>query len=168
MYRWSLKLAAMYALMIALVACSSGESTPDAGGWDGYDGSVGRGDDGHVGPELNPTEDDTDGDGLLDGQELIAGTDPNLASDAPRITSIRMPVPGQLVLSWPVREGRLYSLEYWDGDLFPGVSFLPMPEFTDLPAPADGIMTVTNQLPSPTTHRFYRLKVMLEAPQDLP
>jgi hypothetical protein len=59
----------------------------------------------------NPYQADTDGDGRPDGQELLAGGDPLMASDTFRF-GVRNISKEQLEFSWFAKSGRSYSLEF--------------------------------------------------------
>ncbi len=65
MRRWFPNFTVLCALVLMPVACSSGPSSSDAGYSDGSDGDAALGDDGNNGSDLNPTEEDLDGDGLV-------------------------------------------------------------------------------------------------------
>ncbi len=105
----------------------------------------------------NPHNADSDGDGISDGNELIAGTNPNSGADVLRITDVHRNAAGQIVLSWPARTNRVYGVYYLDGDLVPGLSFLPLPGFGNLITPSNGAIQVTD--PSASMQRFYRVTV---------
>ena len=105
----------------------------------------------------NPHKADSDGDGINDGYELIAGTNPNSAADVLFISNVHRNPSGQTVLSWPARTNRVYAVYYLDGDLASGLSFLPLSGFTSLTTSSNGVMQVTD--PSGSPHRFYRVSV---------
>jgi len=58
--------------------------------------------------EFNPV--DTDGDGLSDWQEWLAGTDPRLPSEVP-VLSFQLSCSTSAVLSWHAKASRRYELQ---------------------------------------------------------
>jgi len=115
---------------------------------------------------LNPTNTgtrpdraDSDGDGQSDGDELIAGTDPNRGADTFRWESIRVNETGRPRLSWGAKSGRFYSVFSADGLTGPESEFFPVPGLTALSVESDGQVEVIDASPAPTQARFYRLNV---------
>ena len=58
-----------------------------------------------------PVTDDSDGDGMSNEAEVLAGTDPNNPNDVLRVTAL-MRAPGGVDLSWASVVGKTYAIEY--------------------------------------------------------
>ena len=106
----------------------------------------------------DPDKADTDGDGVNDGDELLAGTNPNRADDVLAVQILRRAQEGGMVLSWPARAGRVYDVYFCDGNLAEA-QFHPLENLTNLSLSADGLMEVEDSSPSPSNMRFYRIAV---------
>lgn len=98
---------------------------------------------------------DSDGDGASDWEELVAGTNPNSAQDALRITNIERAANAQL--SWTARSNRIYSVEFMDDKLRVDEPFLPVESLRQVFTPTNGNITVVDPGASPA--RLYRLRV---------
>ncbi len=119
----------------------------------------GEGHTGHseaIGTVVTIGDRDSDGDGLTDWEELVAGTSPTNAGDCFRINECAvMPGTRAFVLRWDTVTGRTYSV-YWTTNLPPswttdGILF-----------PGDGSrMTYTN-LHGDTLKQCFRLRVQRE------
>lgn len=106
-------------------------------------------------PGTDPELADSDGDGQLDGAELVAGTDPNSAGDQFRMDTNENEE-GDLVISWPARVGRRYAIEFSDGDQG-GFVFTPIAGMAPIEVAEDGVASVTLTRPVGIGRRFYRV-----------
>ena len=98
---------------------------------------------------------DSDGDGMTNGQEYQAGTNPTDASSYLKIHSIN--ATGGLTLTFGAISNRTYSVQY--NDVPGGVAWTKL---LDLPARATNrVETVVD--PAATTNRFYRLATPQQA-----
>jgi hypothetical protein len=111
---------------------------------------------------------DTDGDGMSDYDESLAGTDWLDAGSVLRITSLTRDSSGHMVIRFPRVAGRHYSLQYthdlrggvWEELWWPAFTF---PDTNTCQWVDDG--TQTGGL---TNHNcFYRVKVQLTAPAEV-
>jgi uncharacterized repeat protein (TIGR02543 family) len=96
--------------------------------------------------------DDSDGDGLKDWEEYIAGTNPSNAASC--FKTMVQSTPNKV--SWsPVVSGRVYSV-YWSTNLAKGFSNL----VNNIPYP---ISSYTNTTPA-SKFNYYQIKVRLQSP----
>ena len=105
----------------------------------------------------NPYNPDSDGDGMLDGAEVIAGTSPLVASDVFKVVNVVTPPGGGLVITWQSVTGRLYSV-LTTKDLI----LLPWTEiagFVDVPG-NNALMSWTNSVLSDPID-YYKIRVRL-------
>lgn len=98
---------------------------------------------------------DTDGDGLLDTDEIVAGTDPTDAGSVLSIRAIGNPGPGSVVFLWPSVEGRLYTVDGAAGPSWTN-SWTNMPSLTDRQA-LEPWMCYTSNLAA--SNSIFRVKV---------
>jgi len=105
----------------------------------------------------DPGNPDTDGDRMLDGAEVIAGTSPTVAGDVFRVAESVLPAGGGLVISWQSYSGRLYTLlKTRDLVLLP---WTEVSGFVDVPG-TGSVMSWTNSVLT-DTRDFYKVRVRL-------
>jgi hypothetical protein len=111
---------------------------------------------------------DSDGDGVSNGQEYMAGTNPTNAASLLRLSSITRQTNGHFVLTWPSIGGTRYRLQYGNGiasgaNLTDIVRSLGV-ELDASPYGSGSTQTFVDDFtltPPPTNGaRFYRVKVV--------
>ncbi len=105
----------------------------------------------------DPNNSDTDGDNMLDGIEIIAGTSPLVGSDVLKVTQVVMPEDNTLVITWQSYTGRLYSV-LATRDLV-ALPWTNLSDFADVSG-TGGFMSWTNSLLL-ESQDFYRIGVRL-------
>ncbi|MEO8429291.1 MAG: hypothetical protein ABI651_19545, partial [Verrucomicrobiota bacterium] len=108
----------------------------------------------------NPNKVDTDGDGQTDGQELLAGTNPNLAGDLVAIQSIQRNALGEATISWLAHKGHTYAIFYCEGSL-DSARFVPLGSMASLRVEADGLLEAVDHAAAASKQRFYQIAVRL-------
>ncbi|MFH0953354.1 MAG: beta-galactosidase [Verrucomicrobiota bacterium] len=108
----------------------------------------------------SPTNRDSDADGQIDGDEVVAGVDPNEATNYFAASDARATGDTNVVITWYARTNRVYSLGRLDTGLAtPGQPFQPLLPWTNITVAADGTTGVVDSTASGTTNRFYRINV---------
>jgi hypothetical protein len=99
---------------------------------------------------------DSDGDGLNNWQEYLAGTNPTNASSAFKITGGQALPGGQFVLRWLSVSNRLYDVMRGTNLAADAGAFVPVPGATNLAGTAPQ-NTCTDSVSPASTRAFYRL-----------
>jgi hypothetical protein len=114
---------------------------------------------GHDPFDRNLGSEDSDGDGMSNLQEYLAGTDPTNSASAFRIISI-VPLGNDVCITWAMGNGKTNALQVAAGN--PDGSYSN--GFTDLFTVTNTIGTVTNYLDvgaaTNATSRFYRVRLV--------
>jgi hypothetical protein len=101
---------------------------------------------------------DSDGDGMNNWQEYLAGTNPTNASSVFKITSSQVISGTQFVVHWLSASNRLYDVMRATNLAAGAAAFVPLPGATNLAGtPPQNIWTDSVSHASPAV--FYRLKV---------
>ena len=101
---------------------------------------------------------DSDGDGLNNWQEYLAGTNPTNASSVFKITGGQALPGGQFVLRWLSVSNRLYDVMRGTNLAAGAGAFVPVPGATNL-AGTPPQNTCTDSVSPASTRAFYRLTV---------
>lgn len=140
---------------------SSNDSLPDSD-HDGIPNAYETGTGIYVSPTntgTNPNQGDTDGDGLSDRSELIAGTNPNSLGDVFRIQGVQRNTNGSVALSWLARTNKIYGISYLDGDLFDGAQFGPLEGVNNFTVMTNGLFQTIDSSATGSVQRSYRISV---------
>jgi len=106
----------------------------------------------------DPNNPDTDEDGLLDGDEVIAGTDPTSASSTFEMDVLTQAA-SEFTMSWLAVTGRVYSIYYLDGSLVTNGTFMPLGNNTNISVMVDGLTNVVDTTAISSDQRTYRIQV---------
>jgi fibronectin-binding autotransporter adhesin len=139
------------------VVLEAGEANADSDG-DGLPDNVETDTGVYVDPAntgTDPFNPDTDGDGLWDGDEVVAGSDPNNAGAAGFAIGSAQPGAGNVVIRWPGVSDRIYRVEA-SGALGSGAGWSDVS--TDIPAV---LPTTSFTNPASPALESYRIRVRL-------
>jgi hypothetical protein len=101
---------------------------------------------------------DSDGDGMNNWQEYVAGTNPTNASSVFQITGAQVTADAQFILRWSSVSNRLYDVSHATNLAAGAGAFMALPGGTNLPAtPPQN--TWTDSLSRATGPTFYRISV---------
>ncbi|HPG00574.1 MAG TPA: beta-galactosidase [Kiritimatiellia bacterium] len=107
----------------------------------------------------NPNDADSDDDGLNDGDEVIAGTNPNSNTSVFELGSMADSTASGVVVEWFARTNKVYAIHHFDGSLVEGGPFEPLGTWTNITVASDGITNVVDTTAGSITSRFYRITV---------
>ncbi len=105
----------------------------------------------------DPHNPDSDGDRMSDGEEVIAGTDPNVAGDYFHASGVQRNAPaGGMVIEWFAHTGRIYGV-YYRTNLNSG-GLAPLGAFTNIVVAAAGATNVVDSS-IPSAMKLYQVRV---------
>ncbi len=104
----------------------------------------------------DPNDPDSDNDGMNDGDEVVAGTNPNIESECFTMEAVSNSTSG-FVVEWFARTGRVYGVHYADNNVTN--SFGPLGTWTNITVPANGWTNVEDTTAGGAPLRFYRVTV---------
>lgn len=96
---------------------------------------------------------DSDGDGMRNDAEWIAGTDPTNRESVLRVQTRPDAAPGIHALEWAAASGRFYAV--YQAEALDQV-FTPLAG--NLAAPQDALLIYSNAVPTNATRRYYRIR----------
>lgn len=106
----------------------------------------------------DPNDPDSDDDGLNDGDEVIAGTDPNVTASVFELDQLLRNGGSSMLIEWFARTNKVYGV-YYSERLTNGAPFMPVGTWTNIVVASDGTTNVADTLVSSVTNRFYRITV---------
>jgi hypothetical protein len=106
----------------------------------------------------DPHDADSDNDGLRDGDEVIAGTDPNSDASVFEVDHLLQADASGFTISWFAQTGRVYSVHYLPDNLATNGNFLPLSTFTNISVAQEGFTNVVDSAAT-DAYRFYRIHV---------
>jgi hypothetical protein len=102
---------------------------------------------------------DSDGDGIPDGAELLAGTHPVDATDVLAFAAVERLADSRVRLRWMARPGRRYTVYTTNERSYPEANFWPMRGARRLVVAEEGWMEVVDEIPAGEGAGYYRLAV---------